>query len=93
MDPKDAKLKHRDRFILSKGDSVEGLYCVLAEAGFIPDELLNSYGKFRSILAGHPTVNVPGIELCSGALGHGLSVGVGMALAARMENEGSRFLF
>jgi transketolase len=90
VDPKNAKLKHRDRFILSKGHSVEGLYCVLAEAGFIPDELLNSYGKFQSILAGHPTVKVPGIEVCSGALGHGLSVGVGMALAARMDKEGSR---
>ena len=90
VDPKDAKLKNRDRFILSKGHSVEGLYCVLAEAGFISDELLNSYGKFQSLLAGHPTIKVPGIEICSGALGHGLSVGVGMALAAKMENEGSR---
>jgi transketolase len=90
VDPKETKLKNRDRFILSKGHSVEGLYCVLAEAGFISDELLNSYGKFQSILAGHPTIKVPGVELCSGALGHGLSVGVGMALAAKMENEGSR---
>lgn len=90
VDPTESKLKNRDRFILSKGHSVEGLYCVLAEAGFISDELLDSYGKFQSILAGHPTVKIPGIEICSGALGHGLSVGVGMAIAAKMENEGSR---
>ena len=77
----------RDRFILSKGHSVEGYYCVLAKAGFFPEEILNSYGKFNSILAGHPTKKVPGVELNSGALGHGLSVGVGMAIAAKMDNK------
>jgi transketolase len=77
----------RDRFILSKGHSVEGFYCVLAEAGFFPKEILDSYGKFQSILAGHPTRKVPGVELNSGALGHGLSVGVGMALAGKMEQK------
>lgn len=77
----------RDRFILSKGHSVESYYCVLAEAGFFPKEVLNTYGKFQSILAGHPTIKVPGIELNSGALGHGLSVGVGMALASKRDNK------
>jgi transketolase len=77
----------RDRFILSKGHSVEGYYCVLAEAGFFSKDILNTYGKFQSILAGHPTRKVPGVELNSGALGHGLSVGVGMALAGKMDHK------
>src|SRR3972149_18506 len=85
--PEDPYWPDRDRFILSKGHSVEGYYCVLAEAGFFPEEILNTYGKFHSILAGHPTRKVPGIELNSGALGHGLSVGVGVALAAKMDNK------
>lgn len=80
----------RDRFILSKGHSVEAYYCVLAEAGFFDKEILKSYGKFQSILAGHPTRKVPGVELNSGALGHGLSVGVGMALAAKMDHKNHR---
>lgn len=73
----------RDRFIMSKGHSVEALYCVLSRRGFFDDSMLNTYGKMQSPLAGHPTRKIPGIELNSGALGHGLSVGVGMALAAR----------
>jgi transketolase len=77
----------RDRFILSKGHSVEGYYCVLAEAGFFPKEILDTYGKFQSVLAGHPTRKVPGVELNSGALGHGLSVGVGMAMAGKMDHK------
>jgi transketolase len=80
----------RDRFILSKGHSVEGYYCVLAEAGFFSKEILDTYGKFQSILAGHPTRKVPGVELNSGALGHGLSVGVGMAMAAKMDNRNNK---
>lgn len=84
VDPSDPKMSYRDRFIMSKGHSVESLYCVLSEAGFISDRVLETYGKFGSILAGHPTIKVPGVEINSGALGHGLSVGVGMALAGRM---------
>ncbi len=89
VDPNDPENKDRDRFILSKGHSVESYYCVLAEAGFFPEELLNTYGKIKSPLAGHPVNKVPGIELNSGSLGHGLSVGVGMALAARMDKRDS----
>ncbi len=85
IDPKDPKKADRDRFILSKGHSVEALYAVLAAKGFIDDELLNTYGHFNSPLAGHPTKKTPGVELNSGALGHGLSVGVGMAIAAKMD--------
>ncbi len=80
----------RDRFILSKGHSVEGYYCVLAEAGFFAKDILKTYGKFQSILAGHPTRKVSGIELNSGALGHGLSVAVGMALAAKTDHKKHR---
>lgn len=85
VDPKLPEMPHRDRFILSKGHSVESLYCVLAEAGFFNDKILDTYGQFNSVLAGHPTRKVPGVELNSGALGHGLSVGTGMALAAKTD--------
>ena len=85
VDPKNPQKPDRDRFIMSKGHCAEALYCTLAEAGFIPDSLLDEYGKFGAILAGHPTKKVSGVEVNSGALGHGLSVGVGMALAAKMD--------
>ncbi|MDR0712580.1 MAG: transketolase [Prevotellaceae bacterium] len=78
---------NRDRFVMSKGHCVEALYCTLAQAGFIPDSLLNSYGAFGSVLAGHPTKKVPGVEVNSGSLGHGLSVGVGMSIAAKMNGQ------
>jgi len=90
IDPANPGKTDRDRFIMSKGHSAESLYCILAEAGFIDDALLDTYGKFNSRLAGHPTNKIPGIELNSGALGHGLPVGVGMALAARMNKSKSR---
>lgn len=77
----------RDRFIMSKGHSVESYYCVLAEAGFFPESLLETYGQFNSPLAGHPVSSVPGVELNSGSLGHGLSVGAGMALAGKMDRK------
>jgi len=77
----------RDRFILSKGHSVEALYAVLAAKGFIDDSLLDTYGHFNSELAGHPTKKTRGVELNSGALGHGLSVGVGLALGAKMSKK------
>ena len=86
-DPANPQDPDRDRFIISKGHSVESYYCVLSEAGFFPEEILNTYGKFNSPLAGHPIVKVPGVELNSGSLGHGLSVGVGMALAGKMDRK------
>jgi len=90
IDPANPDKADRDRFIMSKGHSAEGLYCILAEAGFFDDSLLDTYRKFNSGLAGHPTNNIPGVELNSGALGHGLPVGVGMALAACMNKSKNR---
>lgn len=75
----------RDRFILSKGHCVEALFVILEAKGILDKDTLDTLGRFGSPLGGHPTVNVPGIEVNSGALGHGLSIGVGMALAARMD--------
>lgn len=87
INPENPEMKGRDRFILSKGHSVESYYSTLEKRGFISSALADTYGKFNSILAGHPTRKIPGIELNSGALGHGLSVGVGLALAAKRSGE------
>lgn len=85
IDPENPKMDNRDRFIMSKGHCVEALYCALEARGFITHGLLNTYGEYNSILAGHPTIKVPGIEVNTGALGHGLSIGVGLAIAAKMD--------
>ena len=90
VDPENPKMDGRDRFIMSKGHCVEALYCVLEAKGFITKELVDTYGEYMSVLAGHPTVEVPGIEFNSGALGHGLSLGVGCAIAAKMDGKGYR---
>lgn len=90
IDASNPDWEDRDRFILSKGHSVEGYFCVLEKAGFITEETLSTYGKTGSLLAGHPTRKVPGIEVNSGALGHGLSVGTGMALAAKKNRKDTR---
>ena len=90
IDPQDAKNTDRDRFIMSKGHCVEALYCVLEAKGFVTKELLDTYGDYLSPLAGHPTIEVPGIEFNSGALGHGLSIGVGCAIAAKMDKKNYR---
>ncbi len=84
VDPANPKMPQRDRFVLSKGHCAEALYCVLSDKGFIPEEELLEYGKCHAHLGGHPDVSIPGVEICSGALGHGLAVGVGMALSAKM---------
>ena len=80
----------RDRYIHSKGHSVESLYVVLADKGFFPEEKLDSLCGFQSELIGHPTRKVPGIEQNTGALGHGLSVAVGMAIAAKKDHQNYR---
>ena len=77
----------RDRFVMSKGHSVEALYAVLAAKGFFPiDEVIKEFSKFGSKYIGHPNNKLPGIEMNSGSLGHGLPVCVGMALAGKMDH-------
>lgn len=85
MDPNDPKWPLRDRFILSKGHAVEAFYCILADLGFFPKQELETYSRFGSRLIGHPNNKVPGVEMNTGALGHGLSIGVGMALSAKLD--------
>lgn len=81
----------RDRFIMSKGHSVEALYAVLAKKGFFPiEQVINEFSKFGSKFIGHPNNKLPGIEMNSGSLGHGLPVSVGMALAAKMRKQSYR---
>ena len=90
LNPKDPKAPLRDRFVLSKGHCVESLYVTLEAKGYLKPEVLDTLGQFGSILSGHPTIEVPGIEVNSGALGHGLSIGVGMAIAAKMDQQPCR---
>lgn len=83
--------KDHDHFIMSKGHSVEALYAVLAEKGFFPIErVLKEFSQFGSMFIGHPNNKLPGIEMNSGALGHGLPVAVGMAIAVRMNKSKNR---
>ena len=82
---------NRDRFVLSKGHCVETLYAVLADKGFLDlAEIKAKFSKFGSEYIGHPHNTLPGIEMNSGSLGHGLSVCVGMALAAKRDNRSYR---
>ncbi len=81
----------RDRFVLSKGHSVEAYYAVLAQKGFFPmEEVTAQFSKFGSPYIGHPNNKLPGIEMNSGSLGHGLGVCVGMALAGKMDGAAYR---
>jgi transketolase len=81
---------NRDHYIHSKGHSVEALYAVLADKGFFPFDALDTVEKYGSDFIGHPTRSVPGIEQNTGALGHGLSLAVGMALAAKKDGRSDR---
>jgi len=80
----------RDHFILSKGHASAGLYAALAARGFLDPDELATYGVSGGRLAGHPLHRVPGVELSTGSLGHGLSLGVGLAIAARCDGRPSR---
>lgn len=89
--PHEPKWDGRDRFILSKGHGCLAQYALLADKGFIPVETLDTFCRRDSILGGHPEAGkIPGVEASTGALGHGLSVGLGMALAARMQKRDAR---
>jgi len=80
----------RDRYIQSKGHSVEALYVVLADKGFFPESELETLCQYRSHYVGHPTRKVKGIEQNTGALGHGLAFSVGVALSAKKDNANYR---
>src|SRR6266446_552578 len=86
VDPKRPEWSERDRFILSKGHACAALYVVLAERGFFPESWLNDFYQDGARLAGHAThVGVPGVEISTGSLGHGLPIACGMALAAKRD--------
>ncbi len=80
----------RDRYVQSKGHSVEALYAVLADCGFFPDADLDTVCHYRSPYVGHPTRKIAGIEMNTGALGHGLPICLGMALAAKLDRASYR---
>lgn len=84
-DPSNPDWEGRDRLILSKGHAAPALYAVLAEAGYFPPEELNSLRKLGGLLQGHPENTIPGVDASTGSLGQGLSIAVGMALAAKMD--------
>ena len=85
-DPQRPDWEERDRFVLSKGHGAAGLYAVLAERGFFSTDLLKTFGRIDSRLQVHPDMHmVPGIEISTGALGQGISVALGIALAARLD--------
>jgi len=89
-DARDAKWPGRDRCILSKGHGCIALYVFLAEKGFFPESELNKFCLSDGILGGHPDHKVPGIEASTGSLGHGLPIGLGMAINSRYEGTDSR---
>lgn len=85
VDPQQPQDPNRDRFVLSKGHAAIGLYPVLADLGFFDSHLLDSFTRMGSAFGDHPDMKkIPGVDFSSGSLGHGLSIGVGMALATRL---------
>lgn len=91
ISPENQNDPDRDMLVMSKGHCVETLYAVLAEKGFFPiEQVIKEYSQFGSKFIGHPNNKLPGIEMNSGSLGHGLPVAVGMALAQKMDGRSSR---
>ncbi len=90
VSPETFQSPDRDRYIQSKGHSVEALYVVLADRGYFPREALKTVERYQSHYIGHPTRDVNGIEQNTGALGHGLPVAVGMAIAAKLDKRSYR---
>ena len=92
-DQKNPRSQDRDRFVLSKGHGPEGLYAVLADKGFFPFSELKTFMQWDSMLGSHPDRNkVPGVEASTGSLGHGLPMGVGMALGLRIKKSDRRVI-
>jgi transketolase len=89
IDPANPKAPERDRFILSKGHGAPALFQILAKKGFYPEVMLESYGQDGGVFAEHPPTpdRLAGIEAATGSLGHGLPIGLGMALSARMQKQ------
>ena len=91
IDPQDPKNEDRDRFVLSKGHAAPALYSVLALRGFFPVEELKTLRKSDSMLQGHPSVKyTPGVDMCTGSLGQGISAACGMALGAKLAGKDFR---
>lgn len=91
VDPQNAKDENRDRFVLSKGHAAPALYSVLALKGYFPVENLKTLRKSDSMLQGHPSIKyTPGVDMCTGSLGQGISAACGMALAAKLGNKAYR---
>lgn len=91
ISPENMDDPNRDLFVMSKGHSVESYYAVLAAKGFFPTEkLIEEFSAFGSPFIGHPNNKLPGVEMNSGSLGHGLPVSVGMALACKMDGRSNR---
>ena len=86
VSPENFSDPNRDRYVQSKGHCVEALYTVLSDRGFFPAEDLETVCRYQSHYVGHPTRHIPGIEMNTGALGHGLPICIGMALAAKMDD-------
>ncbi|MBN8822639.1 MULTISPECIES: transketolase [unclassified Spirosoma] len=85
VSPETAKSPDRDRYIQSKGHTVEALYVVLADRGFFPESDLETLCRYKSHYIGHPTKKIAGIEQNTGSLGHGLSLSVGTAISAKLD--------
>ncbi|WP_316520104.1 transketolase [Kitasatospora brasiliensis] len=90
IDPQHPDAPDRDLLVLSKGHGAIGLYAALAERGFFPEEELTGYGVPDGMLTAHPNPAVPGVEMPTGSLGHGLPLGVGFALDARLAGSDRR---
>jgi transketolase len=90
ISPETVKDLYRDHYVQSKGHCVEALYVVLADRGYFPDTDLDTVCRYQSKYVGHPTRKICGIEMNTGALGHGLPVCLGMALAAKMDGAANR---
>jgi transketolase len=89
-DPKRPDWADRDRFILSKGHATPGLYATLANKGYFSRSELQGFRKINSLLQGHSKIGIPGVEMSAGSLGQGLSFGVGVALACRLDKRSYR---
>lgn len=87
ISPKNYKDSKRDKIIFSKGHACLSLYAILADKGFFPRAELEKYGQNGTFLGGHPDHLIPGVEISSGSLGHGLGIGAGMALTAKLSNQ------